>query len=384
MFGKFLLGAGLLAGTIIGAGVFVLPFVFAQAGVLTCLAYLIFFTWLVFAVHAMYADVVARTEGDHRLVGFSGLYLGIWGRRIALVINFIGLLLALVAYLILGGRFAHLIWPLPIGSLVFLFWALGTLMIFWKIRRLALGELLATISMILLIVLLVSSSFARNDLSLLFDFSRFGLPLVSLPNIFLPYGAILFALWGRTAIPPLVRMLKGKISADLLKKTILAGVFVSALVYLFFVFGVLNYSARLPITEDALSGLLTVLPAGLVWLIGLLGLLALFTSYAVIGRNIYQGLTLDVKANKLVAGLGVALIPMLIYLAGFRSLISLVGVVGGIFIAAEGILIPLIWLKASKRNAEQALIKHLPSVLPYFLMAVFIGGIVYQFIYSAS
>lgn len=384
MFGKFLLGAGLLAGTIIGAGVFILPFVFAQAGVLTGLAYLVFFTWLVFAVHAMYADVVARTEGDHRLVGFSGLYLGIWGRRIALVINFIGLLLALVVYLILGGRFAHLIWPLPIGSLVFLFWALGTLMIFWKIRRLALGELLATISMILLIVLLVSSSFARNDFSLLLDFSRFSLPLVSLPNIFLPYGAILFALWGRTAIPPLVRMLKGKISAELLKKTILAGVFISALVYLFFVFGVLNYSVRLPITEDALSGLLMVLPAGLVWLIGLLGLLALFTSYAVIGRNIYQGLTLDVKANKLVAGLGVALIPMLIYLAGFRSLISLVGVVGGIFIAAEGILIPLIWLKASKQNTERALIKRLPSVLPYFLMAVFIGGIVYQFIYSAS
>src|SRR3989344_1439982 len=75
-FERLLLPAGLLSGTIIGAGIFSLPFVFNKTGFLFGCLYLLLGTFAYVTLHLMFSDVMLQTEGEHRLVGYIRMYLG--------------------------------------------------------------------------------------------------------------------------------------------------------------------------------------------------------------------------------------------------------------------------------------------------------------------
>ena len=62
---RFLMAAMILSGTIIGAGVFSLPYVFREIGFLWGIFYLAFFTAVYFAVHVMYASTIEARDGTH-------------------------------------------------------------------------------------------------------------------------------------------------------------------------------------------------------------------------------------------------------------------------------------------------------------------------------
>ena len=68
---RFLLPTGLLAGAIIGAGVFALPYLFLQSGFAVGGAALVFGTSAAVLIHLLYADLMIRTSGEHRFVGYA-------------------------------------------------------------------------------------------------------------------------------------------------------------------------------------------------------------------------------------------------------------------------------------------------------------------------
>ncbi len=369
MYKNIILPASLLAGTIIGAGIFALPFIFEKAGILTGLFYLIIFGGVLTLIHLMYADVILKTEGGqnlHRFSGYAKIYLGNWGFWLSILMTIIGMLFVLTVYLILSVSFVNLIKPIgldvPDVSKLLIFWLFGSAAIFLGIRRIAFSEFLITGGIIVIILIILGYGLGRLDRII-------SVPAFNLQNILLPYGAILFALSGRVAIPVVVSYFQ-KIRRPLaeIKKPIILGTLVPALVYLLFVFGIWGLSEV--VSEDAISGLVGQIPNEVLVLIGVFGLISLWSSYIVIGLDIKNSLKFDLRFPKILASLTVVILPPLFYFWGFKSFLALVSIVGGVFIALEGIFIVLMWRQALKRS---------PLII-YILILVFIGGIIHEII----
>jgi len=328
----------------------------------------------------MYADLILKTEGGrnfHRFPGYAKIYLGNWGFWTSILMTIVGMLFVLTVYLILSISFVNLIKPIGLdisdASKLLIFWLFGSAAIFLGIRRIVLSEFLITGGII--VIILIIFGYGLNHFGKIIS-----LPAFNLQNIFLPYGAVLFALAGRVAIPAVVSYFQ-KIRRPLaeIKKPIILGTLLPALVYLLFVFGIWGLSEV--VSEDAISGLVGQIPKEILALIGVFGLISLWSSYIVIGLDIKNALKFDLKFPKILAGLAVVVLPPLIYFWGFQSFLTLVSLIGGIFIALEGIFIVLMWLRARKMKSEEVIFKKLNPLIIYALIMIFIGGILYEIIH---
>jgi len=380
MYRSLILPAGLLAGTIIGAGIFALPYTFEKAGILTGLFYLIVFGGALTLIHLMYADVILKTEEGRNFRRFSGyakIYLGNWGFWLSILMTVVGMLFVLTIYLILSVDFINLIvpagWAISDASNLLLFWVFGSAAIFRGIQRIAFSEFLITGGLIAIILIILGFGLGHLD-------KIISLPVFNFQNIFLPYGAILFALSGRVAIPALVSYFQ-KIGRPLtgVRKPIILGTLAPALVYLLFVLGISGLSGT--ISEDAISGLVGWLPREIITLIGFFGLISLWSSYMVIGLDVKNSLKLDLKFPKSLAGFTVIILPPLFYFLGLKNFLALVGMAGGVFIGLEGIFVVLMWLRSCQTTPRQIIRKKLHPFIGYALIMVFIGGIVYELIF---
>jgi len=331
------LSIGLLSGTIIGAGVFSLPYIFKTSGIFTGIFYLVLAVVTFYFVLSMYAEIVSKTPGEHRFVGYAKIYLGKWVSWLAILVTIIGMILVLTVYLVLSQSFAQLItsFGAPIEKMI-VFWFLGSVAVFMTARRLAWLEFSIAIGMIAIFALIFVFGIPELSKIPTGDF----LPKVG--SLFIPLGAILFSLSGRVAIPPLVRL------GGPVKKSILIGLIIPAVVYVVFVLSVLGLS--LFVTEDAVSGLIGQVPAWVLFSIGVLGILSLITSYIAISFDVVKSLALDLRLPFWLQFLIIVFGPLALYFAGLQSFIGLVGLAGGVFLALESIFMIFIWLKMKDRK----------------------------------
>jgi len=342
---NFLISTGLLSGTIIGAGVFSLPYIFRAAGFFTGIFFLAMAVIVYFVIYRMYGEVIGKTQGRHRFAGYAKIYLGEGAFLLSVLTSIAQTVLVLTIYLILSQSFANLITGPEQGiAKLIIFWLIGSALIFSGVRRIAWLESLITGGMIaiILIVFLLGIIGGR-------EFPT-GALLPDWGNFLLPLGPILFALSGRQAIPEII-----KINGDY-RKPILFGVLIPAIIYLIFVLSVWSLSPA--ITEDAVSGLVGNVPAAvLMGVIGIFGIFSLLSSYGTIGLDVYESLEFDLGFPFWLRFGLIAFGPLIIYFAGLQSFIALVGFAGGIFLALEGIFIIWIWKKATgKRLAFPAIL----------------------------
>jgi len=245
---NFILPVSLLAGTIIGAGIFSLPYVFSRAGLFWSFLLLIVFTLVFCVVHLMYADLILKNSDRHRFAGFARIYFGEKGYWLSILGTVVEMFFVLVIYLVLSASFISLIFPrLPIVWGVIIFWWLGSLAIFAGTKRVALFEFLATAGILAVVALIAVwgvPQFLEKDFSLISsDYFLW----------FLPFGPLLFSLNGRPAVPSLIHYFNriGRPVTEA-RKPIIWGTVIPALVYLFFVSGVIGLSGK--ITPDSISG----------------------------------------------------------------------------------------------------------------------------------
>ncbi len=109
MYKNIFLPASILAGTIIGAGMFSLPFIFKEIGLAAGIFYLAFFTLIFIGLYFIFADLILRTPGNHRYIGYAKIYLGNWGFFSSLFVGLIQLFLVLTIYLVLSGSYSNLV-----------------------------------------------------------------------------------------------------------------------------------------------------------------------------------------------------------------------------------------------------------------------------------
>lgn len=371
----FIYSLSTLVGTIIGVGLFALPYIAAKTGLWIILGYFLGLSLLTIFIHLLFAEIVMCTKERHRLPGYAEIYLGKKGKQIASLAMILGLGGALLVYLIVGGVFlTSLLSPFFGGNnLIYtsLYFLAGALIIYAGIGVIAKIELFG---LILFFIILLGM------------FNR-GLPFINLQNLtrtnlnylFLPYGPILFALWGTALIPEIVELMKNRLKD--LKKLIPLAILIPALTYLFFILLVTGISGS-QTSSEAINGLKNFLGNGIIVLGLFFGLLTTFTSFISLGLTLKKIFWYDFKISHGLSWLIACFGPFLLYLAGLKDFIKIIGLLGGAMIGLEGILIILIY-NQTKRKKEQEPAWSLPlsSFFANFLIIFFVLGIFYEIIY---
>jgi tyrosine-specific transport protein len=340
---KFLATAFTLTGTIIGAGILGLPYVFSRAGFLAGLFWLVFLGAVMIYVNFYLGEVSLRTKDFHQLSGYAGKYLGKWGKRIMFFAVIFGIYSALLAYLVGEGQsFSQLFTGGFDYAILFGigFWFLMTMLLTGGLKRLKSIEYWGVVFIMLVIFILV--------FVLLPDVKFNNLSYISVPQLFLPFGVVLFALLGFTSIPELRNEIRG--DEKMLKKAIFVGALVPIVLYTLFALvfvGVLgmNVEQVATLSFGNLFGSLLIV----------LGIFTMLTSYFVLSFSLKDMFIYDFGKDKLVF-LFVSLIPLLLYLvvsifdlAGFVTVLGIGGVVSG---GLTGVLI-LLMNRVAKKNGER-------------------------------
>ncbi len=367
---KFLATTFTLTGTIIGAGILGLPYVFAKSGMLIGSLWLLILGVIMIYVNLCLGEISLSTKERHQLAGYAGKYLGKNYKKLMFFAVVFGVYSALIAYLIGEGQSLSQLFTGTLDYSIYFalgFWLLMTLLLRKGLKELKKVEIWGVGIIIILILGIFIFYFPK------INFQNYYYN--DLNSLFFPFGVILFALLGFTSIPELREEIKG--SEKKLKKAIIIGTLIPIILYIMFSFifvGVLGKN----VTEVA------TLSFGS--LITILGIFTMLTSYFVLSFSLNDIYQYDVLCSNKIRFFLVSLFPLIIYLVLFYfnqlDFVSILGIGGVISGGLTGILILLITRKVkqnSTRKSEYKMKISWPIII--FLTIIFILGIITQFIY---
>ena len=368
---KFWLAVATLIGSTIGVGIYGIPFAFQKAGFIIGLLFLISVGGLVLLTNLLYGEIVLRTHERHQFVGYAGKYLGPRARKLVLFEFLVAVYGSLIGIIIISGGFLSNVFSLylhyspAVFSTIFIIAA--SVLVFFGLRTVSKFDFFM---MFLFggIVLLIGLLGARHIV-----FNSYVLATGTF--WFLPFGVILFAMNSLPGVPLVREVLIGR--EDKLKKAILAGTVIPAILYLIFTFFVVGVSGEAT-SPDAISGLLSFLGPKIVFIGSLFGFLTSSTIFLNLGTSLKESLQEDFHFKRGWSWLLVIIPPYILFLAGVRNFIDIIGLVGGLAVGLEAILLIFVYVKARKKGErvpEYSI--RLPLWLLYAMMAVFGLGAAY-------
>ncbi|MBU6141822.1 hypothetical protein KGO95_01715 [Patescibacteria group bacterium] len=349
--------ASILSGTIIGAGVFALPYIFAQVGVRAGLIGLVLCGVLFGFLYYVYGDVIARTAGEHRFVGYARTYLGKPGFLLALFVGFFELIVILAIYLILAPSFSQLIVGGAAGWHLLAFWIIASAVALSSNRKMAFLEFLIVAGIVMIMALLFILGIPKFSPALIS-----GVDWKHLWN-FAIVGPILFSLSGSLAVPEIIRYFHDeKIPVAFFRRTVWLGMSIAIVAYAAFVLGVLSLSPA--VSSDAVSGLRGAVAPGVLAVIGVLGILSLLSSYIVAGLNVRHIVEYDLGLPRLAGAGTLVAAPLLLYMAGLQNFMGAVSFAGSIFLPLESILIIFMWMKMRRQTTAEPVFSGVWTLVP--------------------
>lgn len=363
-----------LVGTVIGAGIFGIPYIIAKSGWAIGLAHIFILGFIILLINLYVSEITLKIKGKKQLTGYAEKIFGKPGKAIITFTMVFGILGSLIAYLIGGGYVLHELTTLfnPfIWSLVFFVFA--STIIFFDLKAVKNYELKLSFIMIFLVVIICILALPYSRLSNLIQ------PSFSFYRMFLPYGVILFAFLGAVAIPEMRQELKGK--EKQMKKAIIIGSIIPFVIYAIFSFIVISVTGSTT-TQVATIGLGEAIGRYMVALGNLLAIFAMTTSFLALGLGLKWMLQYDYKFNKYLAWSLTCLVPLILFLAGARNFIKMLSITGAIAGGIEGMALVLMAYKAKKlgeRKPEYQIPINLFIIT--IISLLFIAGIVYQFLF---
>jgi tyrosine-specific transport protein len=362
----FLKGLAVFAGTIIGVGIFGLPYVASKAGFPIVLAYFFSLTIVALVVHLMYAEVSLGMRKTHQFPGAVGMYLGQRWKKFTFVTTSLGLIGALLAYLIVGGNFLYLFFSPTAGGGVLLytllFFSAGAIFIFRGLK----GISVIGLFLLLVFFVILGIFFVKSFPFINIDYLKNS----GLSFSILPYGVILFALWGSNIIPEVKDILKG--NRKMLRRVVISGILMASATYLFFIYIIFGVSGP-ETSKEAISGLVLALDNGIIRLGFIFGIITCFTSFIALGLTLKNILFHDFKIPKNISWLAACFIPLLLFFAGAREFIAVIGLTGAVAIGIMGIIIVFLYKEFIKRKFKRKI-----SPLAYIIPAFFVLGVVLE------
>jgi len=361
-----------LIGTIIGAGVFGIPYVMAKSGIIFCLFYFLILGAAALFLHLFFGEIVLRTKKKHRLIGYTEKYLGGRAKILVSFSTIIGTIGALLAYIILGGNFLKIIFPASLSSLQFslILWVALSFFVFLGMRSIGWIQ-----------VLMNAGLFGAAFLIFLYGFPKLDIGNFILANpkyIFLPYGVILFSLVGWNAVPEIETILVKKRN---LRKVIFWAIVISLSFYFLFSLFINGLTGQ-NTTQEAFEGLIPILGQKIMILGGIFGFFTISTSFLILANYLKNTLIFDYRFPFLLAFVLAVFSPLVLFLIGIREFIWVIAFVGTFMGLIDGIAIILIYKKAKKQGdkiPEYSL--RIPQCLPYLIMTVLTFGAIIQAIY---
>ncbi len=341
-----------LIGTIIGAGVFTLPYVAVHSGLATTLIWLIIVSFVITYLHLAFGEIVLRTKQDFRLPGYVGHYLNSSAKKLILLITFFTFSFSLLIYLLLGSQFLcvifNSIWTnfsFPQGLLVIFLWLLLSSAILSKSKRLSKINFYLSFALLFLFFIIIFFAlphFKTGNINL-FNFTNHWGWLI-------PYGVLFFALNGMVAVPEAARVLKIKgEKKEKLKKVIIIGTLIPAFCYLIFILAVAGASGSFT-TLEAIEGLKGVLGNSIILLGAILGFLAVSTSYLIFASYIKNSFIYDFKWSRFISYFLVVVGPLLLYCLRLENLVKLISFMGGMLGGLEGVMLIFVLRKAKEQG----------------------------------
>jgi len=362
-----------LAGTIIGVGFFALPYLTLQVGFWIILVYFIVLGFLVILLHLFFAELALKTPDYKRLPGFAKVYLGNKGEKIAYLSAILGGFGALLAYLIVGGEFlTELLSPIfGGGNLIWtiVYFSMGAFLILFGIKAISKVEFWSLILFFIVLLLIFFQSKNLINIENLF----IGNWQLGIGNLFLPYGVILFSLWGASLIPEVEELLGRE--KKIIKKIVVSAILIAVIIYLFFIYLILGITGS-QTTESALIGLKNVLGRQFVSLALFFGVLTTFTSFITLGLTLKKVFCYDLRINKTLAWLITCVVPLSLFLIGFKKFIPIISFIGAVMLGIDGILILLMYHKEMKNQKSK-----FKNLLIYSLFLILFLGIFYEIFY---
>ena len=233
---NFFYATAVLVGTMVGVGVFGVPFSFAKAGFGVGFLFLLLTGFLTLIVDAMFGEVILRTNTKHQTVGYAGLYLGPAWKGVMFFAMVLSIYAAMLAYVIIAGDFLSNIlsafFYLSNTAYSYLFAIILSFLLLFGLKRISRVELFLTALFIAVVLIIFGFGVSKVN----FD----NLQNINYEFWFLPYGILLFAFAGMSAIPLQREILRGEESQ--LKKSIVWAVSTVGALYLVFAFTVVGVS----------------------------------------------------------------------------------------------------------------------------------------------
>jgi amino acid permease len=307
----------LIVGTTVGAGIFSLPLVFKQTGLLPFFLLLIILAFVTLRLNIYFAEITHSIKQKHQLPGYVSIVLSKKMGVFSILLHLFSTYGALIAFASIGGTFlSHLLGTRPeIGRMLFFAIATG-LLLFSGSKMEKLDEVFAAGKGILFALLIVVAF-------LFYPFSKYHqAPLIG-TSPYLAYGLILFSLTGFSIIPELH-------PEKQYKKTIWMAQFLIVLLYLIFTVALSPY---------VIGGAFQFANPLMAAFVNVTGLVSVFTTYlllSLVTKDVYRK---DIKMNEKGAfgfTAGIPFLAIFFHVDGFMKMLSLTG---GIFLGGIGLFI---------------------------------------------
>ncbi len=365
---KFIYAVSILTGTMVGASLFALPHITTQVGIELMLVYFSVIGLVSVSIHTFFSDLALKTRDNIRLPGFAETHLGSWAKNITIFTGIIGLSGSVLAYIILGGEFLSGLFGDHFGGGAFeysiLYWFLGAVFIYFGIKAIEKVELVGIVGFLFVLFLILIRGRTVIDPSIFTNIDGGA-------SLFLPYGAVLFSLWGAALIPEIEEVLVEK--KEKLKWVGPVSVGLAILIYLFFIFIVVGITG-IETSEEAIFGLVDYLENGIIGLALVFGLLATFTSFVTLGLTLKKILWFDLGLCEKKAWGIVAFTPLIFFIFGLNNYIAVISFVGAMVLAVDAILITIMYQKYKPARYK---------FLTYPVITIFALGIIYNIIHNS-
>ncbi|RLJ05546.1 MAG: hypothetical protein DRP16_06045 [Candidatus Aenigmatarchaeota archaeon] len=365
-----------LVGTIIGAGILGIPYVFAQAGFWTGVVVLVIVTFAMISIKLMFGEITLRTYGKHQVSGYVEKYLGKFWKNLTSFILVLAISGSLLAYFVgigevlsavLGG--AQIFWSL-------LFYILAAIFLYFGIKLIKNTEFILSLAIFLIVFIILLLSLDHFNPNNLLTFN--------LTKILLPYGVVLFACSGMVAVPEVREILFHK--EHLFKKSIFLGALIPSLVYLMFAWIVISVTGE-STTEVATVGLGNVMGPTIIIIGNVFAFFTISTSFLTVGLALKEIYNYDFKMPHFLAWLLTLIVPLAIYFLGLQDFIKIISLVGALGFGVNGVIYIFAYWQArkkSERQPEYALSKKFALPVSVFLVLVFVGGLIYTLVNIVS
>ena len=370
-------GIALLVGMIIGAGVFTLPYLSLQSGVMPTLLLLAIVGAIILYIHLIYGELSLRTEKACGLPGYVGAYLGPKAKKFVLGTTLLTFSISLLILLLLATQFLTiLLSQLGInlaGPWIFtILWLVISFITLYDSRLAVKANFICSFILVAIFIFIALKSLPAIHFENLVSAHWLG--------FLLPYGAIFYSLNGLAAVPESLQTARiNKLPKKNYKQIIIWGTLIPVVIYALFILSVVGVSG-LKTTDTAINGLVGALGTPIVIIGAALGLLAVATSYVTFGMYLKHLFVNDLKFTRVIAQALILLAPFILYFTGLTSFLQAISFMGALLGGAEGILVLITAYKAKgmKGNREPEYTVPLPKWFLIVLILALAGGAIME------